>query len=123
MHCELDLARHMVSSYFIYIGITIHFVHPEIFHLTSLALACKHFRDAQWSINLQKINLRVSEILLQVINTATDNASNSTRAFSLSRPEVHEQEQLEAPVSQGNDGDDVGEFLPNVERDRGILVY
>lgn len=44
--------------------------------------------------------------------------------YLLFHPKVHEQEQLEAPDSQGSDGDgDVGEFLPYVKRDRCVVIY
>lgn len=56
-----------------------------------------------------------------MINAATYIASNFTKAFSLFCQEVREH--LEVPTSEGSDGgDEVGQFLPNVERDRGTVL-
>lgn len=101
---------------------TVHFVHPEIFNLTSLALACKCFSDAHTGQEIaRKLIFRESEILSKVINAATYTASNFTKAFSLFSQEACEH--FEVHTSEGSDGDDeVGEFLPNVERDRDTVL-
>ncbi len=69
-----------------YMGVTIHFVHPETLQMVSSALACRRFKGAHTAPRIADILSSIFtefHIESKLQNVVTDNASNFSKAFTL----------------------------------------
>jgi len=69
-----------------FMGVTIHFVHPETLQMVSSALVCRRFKGGHTAAKIAEILSSIfSEFRIEskLQNVVTDNASNFSKAFSL----------------------------------------